>query len=288
MTDKFQVLLNNGKVCEITRDLFEEFPKDSLLYNLLKDDQAMATKNKNGQYVLTLDYPEYFEQALTYVETDHFSSYKVYSATKDNGLNLCDSMNAFASTLNYLGFPVPEILQNISFNEKEGSLMDVASRIYSSAGEQLFDFCIEVRRNIVADSDILLPTCIEISKARQKTGSGTPICVISNAGLAVRDKGTEAFFIGLNKTTTRIDSVHKGLHADFKLGYSGTKWNPLKLLLLTNRNLFEELVKRHFVPVIVTSLCELTSTSLEKFTVNLVCQHACVFEITIALNLRAE
>lgn len=69
MSDNFQILLNNEQVYEITRDLFKKFPKDSLLYNLLKDDQPMATKHANGQYVLTLNYPEYFEHALTCFET---------------------------------------------------------------------------------------------------------------------------------------------------------------------------------------------------------------------------
>lgn len=129
----FQVCLSNGKIIEISRDLFERFPKDSMLYNLLKEDQVMSTKNNLGQFLLTRDHSEFFEAILKYVETQQLAIVDIFQSAEiapiAHGFNVAETMQALALTFNYLNLHAPEHLGG--FQEDPGSfyLVDIAEKI---------------------------------------------------------------------------------------------------------------------------------------------------------------
>lgn len=278
MSDSFKVLLNDGQVCEVSREQFGLLPEDSFLYNLLKEDQMMSTKNEQGQYLLTLDYPQLFKVALQCLSPDD-KSWKNFSIwTKDLGMNIGDSMRALASTLNYLGIPVP--LMVADFQEEANSFFKDLGRIITREAEKhMCDVALWVHSRMVQKEDLFLRQCLDLASARNKNQLSVRLEL--DFSVELDPYSISLSFEGSDKTDEESDkndeesedyddehdkTIYCALDSMSKFIGKENCFNesPLMLLSKTDNEAFLELVKKHLVSVVVSTFCNMTDTYLES------------------------
>jgi hypothetical protein len=102
LTTDYQILINGIKETVLPRNISEKLPTDSMLYKLLRDDQALSTRNLKGQYELTLDHPEIFEIALLSAVEKSFVRNDAYEMLTNAGYGIHDGIDGLAETMEYL------------------------------------------------------------------------------------------------------------------------------------------------------------------------------------------
>jgi hypothetical protein len=317
MSDSFKVLLNDGQVCEVSREQFGLLPEDSFLYNLLKEDQMMSTKNEQGQYLLTLDYPQLFKVALQCVSPDD-ESWKNYSIwTKDLGMNLGDSMRALASTLNYLGIPVPLMLAD--FQEEANSFFkDLGRIIIREAEKQMCDVALRVHSRMVQKEDLFLRQCWDLVSARDKNLLSVRLELgfsvkLNPHRISLSFEGSDKTDEGFDKTDEESDKTDEesedyddeeyydedyydedkiiNCKLDCMSKFIGKEncfyESPLMLLAKRDNEAFLELVQKHLVSVVVSTFCNMTDTYLEsqKVVIARIQFDRKIFDVNVALKL---
>ncbi|KAI3662174.1 hypothetical protein MP638_002160 [Amoeboaphelidium occidentale] len=263
----FQICANNGRVIEISRDLFERFPKDSFLYNLLKEDQMMSTRNGSGQYMLTLDHPELLEAVLTHFETGELPLREIYLfAKKEHECNVADTMKSLALTFNYLGFPLPQDFCGFVEGSEISCVTDVADVIYREAELQICDLAIQLCRRMVQKNDLYLQSFLDVSWARFK--KETEKSVSLKMKITVRSCQIHCEFQRFNNETPSLSLNLKSLGALMKHSHVFMQ-SPVCMLAQQNEKAFYELIKEHFVPVLISIFCQSTKTSIENMSTEL-------------------
>jgi hypothetical protein len=256
--------MNNGRVIKISKYLFERFPKDSFLYNLLKEDQMMSTRNGSGQYMLRLDHPELLEAVLTHFETGELPLREIYlSANREHECNVVDTMKSIALTFNYLGFPLPEDLLGFLEGSEISCVTDVADVIYREAELQICDLAILLSRKMVRENDFYLQSFLDVSWARFK--KETEKTVRLRVRMIV---GSCHILCEFQRFNDEILSLGLSLKSLGSLMQNGGvfKQSPVHMLVLQNEEAFFELIKKHIVPVLISMFCQRTKTSIESMS----------------------
>jgi hypothetical protein len=260
--DNFQICLNNGELVEISRKLFESFPKDSLLYNLLKEDQLMATKNEQGQYLLTLEHPELFQTVLTHFKKWTLLMRDIYDCAEQFFDSvILDAMQALAATFNYLGLPVPDELTGFQGESETNYLTDIAETIIREAEKQIYDFSITVSHRMAKQKDLFLQRYLDVSWARRN--NETAIDVKLACSLYVESKELRCRFEHFNDETPVVSLNLNFLRQIMPHGGNFTR-SPVYMLETQDKQTFREIINRVLVPVLTWMFCKNSKTLLES------------------------
>ncbi|KAI3658680.1 hypothetical protein MP638_006744 [Amoeboaphelidium occidentale] len=260
--NNFQICLNNGQVVEISHELFDSFPKDSLLYNLLKEDQVMSTKNEHGQFLLTLEYPELFETVLKHFEKCTLMTQDIYNCTEQFFDSvIVDAMQALAVTFNYLGLPVPDELTGFEEESETNYLTDIAETITREAEKQIYDFSIKVSHRMAKQKDLFLQTYLDVSWARRN--NETAIDVELACSLYVEKDVLRCIFAYFSDETPIVSLNLNSFREIMPHGGNFTR-SPVYLLETQDRKTFREIINRVLVPVLTWMFCKNSKTLLES------------------------
>lgn len=284
--DNFQICLNNGEVVEISHELFESFPKDSLLYNLLKEDQLMATKNEQGQYLLTLEHPELFETVLTHFEKWTLMTRDIYNCAEQFFDSvIVDAMQALAATFNYLGLPVPDELTGFQEESEPNYLTDIAKTITREAEKQIYDFSITVSHRMAQQKDLFLQRYLDVSWARRN--NETAIDVELACSLYVEADELRCKFERFNDETPVVRLNLNSFREIMPHGGNFSR-SPVYMLDTQDRKTFREIINRVLVPVLTWMFCKNSKTLLERSCIEWgdYPHHARSHKLTIKLKLK--
>ncbi|KAI3660678.1 hypothetical protein MP638_004670 [Amoeboaphelidium occidentale] len=234
----------------------------------------MSTKNEQGQYLLTLDHPQLFKLALKCLLPKDRTWENYSKLTKALGMNIGNSMRALASTLNYLGIPLPDKVANFQ-NEADAFQSDIGRLITDNAENQICEVAIEYHQEMIQAHDTFLDQSLHVAlKFNFKLCSHE--IIISYESF---DRN-----IGFDRQLEYLD-FYAGLEDVFCMC-------PLLLLAKKDNELFLELLRKHLVSIIVSTFCILTDTSVESQKVETIQRNSdgifCEITVHLKLKLAAE
>ncbi|KAI3658961.1 hypothetical protein MP638_006337 [Amoeboaphelidium occidentale] len=106
MTHAYKLLLNDNSEYVLSEETFKKLPDTSMLCALLKDDQMLTTKNKDGVYELKLDYPAMFPYALKLGTDEAYTPTDLAMELVKGEHDLVKGFDQVWVTVDYLGFRI--------------------------------------------------------------------------------------------------------------------------------------------------------------------------------------
>jgi hypothetical protein len=262
MTSTYQVLLNNGNTVAVSSDLFEKLPKDSMLHNLLKEDQEMAKKDENGHYLLTLEHPEMFEFALQSIEKPGLSCYNLHKATRTFYSSFLEAMKAFVATLDYLQFPIPEPYKPFMADYASFLPIERGDRVLEEARKQLCDLALYVQQLLIKNGQLFVACGVKIADARRMKKESLELELTLSMNIC-----TNNIYLGFDadsglKVTKKFDTV---MICDLQEDFYDVKWSPLYMVLTPGDKTSLSLLDEYFVSIIVETFCKINSVTVINF-----------------------
>ncbi|KAI3661301.1 hypothetical protein MP638_005738 [Amoeboaphelidium occidentale] len=263
MSDTYTIALNDGEEYVITKETFDDLPYDSLLYNLLKDNQTMSTKNAQGKYPLILKTPQVFKYVLQILTERQFSLSAMREELKQFGFSATGSIECLKETLDYMGLSMPFYMKDYGQTQIDKIKEEIHNMPMTTVREQLFTLSWELY-NHLARHVAANPFRVVFDKRFRAHGK-----------LVGTEKKTCSIFVKNEKA--RIDSIDlMGTQSTpkeiflqsypVKIGPYNPRISYLSLCWLMDPNLLKDLALEYFTPVLELIATELLGYEFKGIT----------------------
>jgi hypothetical protein len=254
MSDTYTIALNDGEEYVITEETFDDLPYDSLLYNLLKEDQAMSTKNPQGKYALILKTPQIFKYVLQILTEKQFSLSAMREELKQLGFSTTGSIECLKETLDYLGLSMPFCMKDYGQTQIDKIKEEVHNMPMTIVREQLFTISWELYNRfarLVAANPFRVVFDKRFRVQGKLVGTEKKTCSISVKNETAKINSFDVLGMKFNSKEIFVQSY------PVKIGPYNPRISYLSLCWLMDPNLLHDLVLEYFTPVV-----ELIATEL--------------------------